>query len=170
MFGVILTFLDLFYTWIWLVEKLLLKCRWLFFFVVASRLFCKTMCTVTAKQYNCRFWSLQGLSKTWQQALHFLQTYKLVVFWLKGKHFSLLHVGQYTSPIVLILSTHNSFFLYLVDWNGALINKGLLGTKFILFSKEKACFVCFCRLYVLLQHKRNFVNKQPGSTFLHNRE
>ena len=32
------------------------------------------------------------------------------------------------------------------------------------FSKEKSCFVCFCRLYVLLWHKRNFVSKQPGST------
>ena len=32
------------------------------------------------------------------------------------------------------------------------------------FSKEKACFVCFCRLYVLLQLKRNLVNKQTGST------
>ena len=25
------------------------------FFVVATRLFCKTMCTVTAKEHNCRF-------------------------------------------------------------------------------------------------------------------
>ena len=31
-------------------------------------------------------------------------------------------------------------------------------------SKEKRCFVCFCRLFVLLWHKRNLVNKQPGST------
>ena len=26
------------------------------------------------------------------------------------------------------------------------------------------CFVCFCRLYVLLLRERNFVKKQPGST------
>ena len=31
-------------------------------------------------------------------------------------------------------------------------------------SKEKSCFICFCRLHVVLQHERNFVNKQPGST------
>ena len=31
------------------------KWRWLFFFVVATRLFCKIMFTVAAKQHNCRF-------------------------------------------------------------------------------------------------------------------
>ena len=30
-----------------------------FFFVVATRLSCKTMCTVTTKQHNCRFLVLE---------------------------------------------------------------------------------------------------------------
>ena len=42
---------------------------------------------------------------------------------------------QYTSPIAArtLLSTHNSFSLYLVDWNETLINNCLLGTKLIVF-------------------------------------
>ena len=39
--------------WLWLAEKFLQKWRWLF--VVATRLSCKTMCTVPTKQHNCRF-------------------------------------------------------------------------------------------------------------------
>ena len=31
------------------------KVEMVFFFVVATRLSCETMCTVTAKQQNCRF-------------------------------------------------------------------------------------------------------------------
>ena len=41
--------------WLWLAEKFLQKWRWLLVFVVATRFSCKTMCTVTAKQENCRF-------------------------------------------------------------------------------------------------------------------
>ena len=41
--------------WLWLAEKFLQKWRWFFFFVVATRLLCKTMCTVTSKQHNCQF-------------------------------------------------------------------------------------------------------------------
>ena len=41
--------------WSWLADKFLQKWRWLFFFVVATRLSCKKMCTATAKQHNCRF-------------------------------------------------------------------------------------------------------------------
>ena len=40
-----------------------------FFFVVATRLSCIIV----------GFWSLKGIFKTWQQALHFLQSQKLVV-------------------------------------------------------------------------------------------
>ena len=36
-----------------LAEKFLQKWRW--FFVVATRLSCKTMCTVTTKQHKCQF-------------------------------------------------------------------------------------------------------------------
>ena len=66
-------------------------------------------------------WSLKGIFRTWHQVMHFLQSYKLVfllVELLKSKkHFSFLHVGHYTSPIVscTLLSTFNFFFLYLFD-------------------------------------------------------
>ena len=42
-------------TWIWLSEKFLQIWRWFFFFVLATRLSCKTLCTVTAKQHSFRF-------------------------------------------------------------------------------------------------------------------
>ena len=45
-----------------------------FLFPSCGSFSCKTMCTVTA----VGFWSLKGIFKTWQQALLFLQSYKLV--------------------------------------------------------------------------------------------
>ena len=56
-FGLILAFFccGFGFAWNWLAENFLQKWRWLFFFVVATRLSCKKMCTVTAKQQNCRF-------------------------------------------------------------------------------------------------------------------
>ena len=44
----------------------------------------------------------------------------------------------------------------------------LLGTKFIFFSEEEACFVCFCRLDVFLEHERIFVNKTTKLYTFHN--
>ena len=46
--------------WLWLAEKFLQKWRWFFFFVVATRLFCKAMCSITAKQHNCWFLVFEG--------------------------------------------------------------------------------------------------------------
>ena len=40
--------------WLWLAKKFLQKWRWLSFFVIATRLSGKAMCTVTAKQHNCQ--------------------------------------------------------------------------------------------------------------------
>ena len=40
------------FAWNWLGEKFLQKWRWFFFFVVATCLSSKTMCTVTAKQHK----------------------------------------------------------------------------------------------------------------------
>ena len=41
--------------WLLLAEKFRQKWRWFFFFVVETRLSCKTMCAMTAKQNNSRF-------------------------------------------------------------------------------------------------------------------
>ena len=43
------------WAWLWLAEKFFQKCRWPLFFVVATRLSCKKLCTITAKQHCCRF-------------------------------------------------------------------------------------------------------------------
>ena len=46
--------------WLRLAEEFLRKRRWFLFFVVPTRLSCKTMCTVVAKERNCRFLVLKG--------------------------------------------------------------------------------------------------------------
>ena len=138
--------------WLWWAEKFLQKRRWFFFFVVATCLSFKTMCAVTAKQHFCRFLVLKGIFKTLQQALNFLQSLKLVVLLVeRWTHFSFLHVGQYTSPIVLILSTHKSFFLYLVDWNGTLTLNNCLSCNIFLAKKKRVLsvfvvFMCSCNV------------------------
>ena len=45
---------------LWLAEKVLQKWRW-FFSVVATRLFCQTMFTITTRQHDCRFLVLQRI-------------------------------------------------------------------------------------------------------------
>ena len=126
------------------------KTRWFFFFVVATRLFCTAMCSITAKQHNCRFLVLKRNIQNKTAGFALLTVVETSCFFLVEikPHFSILHVAQYTSPIVFMLSTHNSFFPYLIDWNVTLSRTCLSGTNF--FSKEKTFFVCFCRLYVLL--------------------
>ena len=123
--------------WLWLAEKFLQKWRWLFFFVGATRLSCKKMRTVTAKQHKCRFLVLKTNIQNVVAGFALFTVVETSRFFLVGMltYFSFLHVGQYTSPIVsrILLYTRNSVFLYLVDWNGTLSNSCLLGTKFIFF-------------------------------------
>ena len=44
------------------------------FFVIATRLSGKAMCSNTAKQHNCWFLVHNRKNQKWQQALHFLQS------------------------------------------------------------------------------------------------
>ena len=60
--------------WLREVEKLIQKWRLISFFIVATRFFCKPMCTITTKQHNCRFWTLKGRISLREQAFHFLQS------------------------------------------------------------------------------------------------
>ena len=89
------------------------KWRWLFFFVVATRLSCKTRCTVTAKLHSCRFLVLKGIFKTWQQALQFLQSLETSRF--IGKNVNTLFLSTcWTIHISNSLSyfvVHTQFFL-----------------------------------------------------------
>ena len=41
--------------WLWLAENFLQKWGWIFFFVIAIRLSCGKMCTITVKQHICQF-------------------------------------------------------------------------------------------------------------------
>ena len=148
--------------WVWLAQEFIQKCSRLFCFVVATRFSCKVMCTITAKQHNCRFLvhkrNIQNVAAGF--ALFTVgETSRFFGWNVKALFFSTCWTC-WTSPIVCctLLSTHNSFFLFLVGWKGTLSNNCLLGTQFFFLAK-KACFVCFCRLYVLLYHNRNFVNK-----------
>ena len=76
------------------------------------------MCTVTAKQQSCRFLVLKRNIQNVVAGFVIFTVVETSRF-IGGNLITLLifHVGQYTSPIVsrTLLSTHNSFFLYLVD-------------------------------------------------------
>ena len=63
--------------WLWLADNFPQKRRWLFFFVVATRLFCKTMSTISTKKTFVDFCSVNGILSTWEQVLQFLQSWKL---------------------------------------------------------------------------------------------
>ena len=121
--------------WIWLAEKFLQKWRWLFFFVVATRLSCKTMCTVTAKQQNCRFLVLKRHIQNVAAGFVLLTVVKISRFVRWNVNTLLIstcwtiHISDSLSYFVV---HRQCFFLYLVDWNGILSNS-LLGTKFIFF-------------------------------------
>ena len=122
--------------WIWLAENFLQMRRWFFFFISWLVFLAKQCLPLPTNNIIVAFWSLRGIFKRWQQALRFVQSEKLVVLLVNVRtHFSFLHVGQYTSPIVsrTLLSTHNSFFSYLVDWNATSGNNCWLATKFIFF-------------------------------------
>ena len=140
--------------WLWLAAKFHLKWRRLLFFVVATPLSCKTMCTVTAKQLNCRLLVLKRNIQNVEAG------------------FSLFTVGEYSRFIgrntnTLFSSTRSTihisnrllyfvvltqfFLLYLVDWIGTLSNNCLLGTEFIFFFSQKkrvlsdfVLFTCSC--------------------------
>ena len=139
--------------WLWLAKKFLQKWRWFFFFVVETRLSCKTMCAMTAKQYNCQFLVLktnfQNVAVGF--ALFTIVETSRFIGWEVKTLFVPTCWTKHISKNLLYSVVHTQvFFLYLVDWNRTFSNSCLLGTNFIFFSEEKACFICFCRFYMLL--------------------
>ena len=125
--------------WLWLAEKFLQKWRWFFFFVVATRLSCKTMCTVTAKPHNCRFLvlktNIQNLAAA--SALFTLVETSGFFDWNVNTLFIYTFWSIHICNSLLYFVVHTQFFLYLVDWNGAITDNCLLGTKFIFFLAKK---------------------------------
>ena len=67
---------------------------------------------------------------------------------------------------LLYLVVHTQFFFSIIGWlKWDIMYQLFVGYQVHHFlGKEKACFICFCRFYVLLKHEKIFVNKQPGST------
>ena len=147
--------------WLWLAEKFLQKRRWFFFFVVATHLFCKAMCSITAKQHN--YWFLI-LERNIQNVVAGFALFTVVetsrfLGW-NVKHFSFLHIGQFTSPIVscTLLSTHKSFFLCLGDWIGTLLDN-FLSVDIFLAKKKRVLsvfvvFTCSCNVKGTLWTKK----------------
>ena len=150
--------------WLWLAEKFLQKWRWFFCFVVATRLSCKTMCTVTAKQHNCRLLvlkrNIQNVAASF--ALFTVVETSRFIGWNVNTRFISTRWTTHISDSLDVV--HTQFFFSIFGWLKWEVIVVCWVTSSSSSSKEKPCFVCFGRLYVLLQHKRNFVNKQPGST------
>ena len=133
------------FAWNLLAEKSLEKWRWFLFFVVATRLSCKTMCTITTKQH-CRFLVLKRNFQNWAAGFALLTVVEnnRFISWIVNTRFISTCWTKHIYKIFLILlSTHNSSFLILVDWNGTLSNSCLLGTKFIFFQQRKIGFCLF---------------------------
>ena len=132
------------------------KWSWFFFFAVATRLFCKTMCTVTAKQHNCQFLVLR---RNFQNVTAGFALFRVIeTSHYIGWHVNILFVSTcwtihiFNSLLYFVVYTQ-FFFLYLVVWNRTLGNNCLLGTKFIFFLAKKkrvlsvfVVFTCSCNL------------------------
>ena len=124
------------WAWLQLAGKFLQKWTPIFFFAVATRVSCKTICTVTAKQHNCQFlvleWNFQNVAAGF--ALFTVEEISRFISWNRNTLFistcSTIHISN--SFLYFIVHTH-FFLFYLVDWKGALVNNCLLGTKFMLF-------------------------------------
>ena len=104
--------------WLWLAEKFLQKWRWFFFFVVATRLSCKTMCTVTAKQHNCRFLVLK---RNIQNVAAGFALFKVVetgrfICWNVNTLFISTCWTLHISDSLLYFVVHTQFFLSIFGW------------------------------------------------------
>ena len=104
--------------WLWLAEKLPQKWRWFFFFVVTTRLSCEAMCTVTAKQNNCRFLvlkrNIQNVAASF--ALSTVVKTNRFIGWNVNTFFVstcwTIHIADNLSYFVV----HTQFFLSIFGW------------------------------------------------------
>ena len=123
--------------WLWLAEQFLQTWRWFFFFVVATRLSWKTMCTVTAKQHICRFLVLERSIQNVAVGFAPLTVVETSRFF--GWNVNTLFIPTcgtiYISDSLSYFVVQTKFFLsiLLVDWNGTSSNSCLLSNKFIFF-------------------------------------
>ena len=104
--------------WFWLAERFLQKWRWLFFFIVATRLSCKTMCTITAKQHKCRFLVLERNVKKMAagfETLTFVKTSRFIG-WNENKVFICTCWTIHNSNSLLYFVFHTHIFLSIFGW------------------------------------------------------
>ena len=155
------------------------KWGWFFFLVVATRLSCETLCIISAKQHNCRVLVLERNVQNvaaGSALLAVVETSRFI-----GLNVNTLFISTcwtmhiFNSPSYFVV--HRCFFLYFVDWNELLGNNCLWVPSSSFFSKEKACFFCFCRLYVRCNKRElcepttrlhTFHNHKLISEMLHN--
>ena len=136
--------------WLWLAEKFLQKWRW--FLVIATRLSGKAMCTVTNKQHKCRFLVLKRSIQNVTAGFAFFTVVETSCFigWNVNTLFiSTCWTIHNSDSFPYSLSTYNSLFPYLVDWNGTLSKTCLSGN--ILAKKKRVLSVfvvstCSCNL------------------------
>ena len=142
------------YAWLWWAGKFLQKRRWIYFFVIATRLSCKTRCSVTAKQHNCRCFVLKREMQNVAAGFALFTVVETSRF--DGWNVNTLFISTcWTIHIFNSLSyfvAHTEFFFFYI-W---LVEMGQKLTivcwvpSLTFFSKEKASFVCSSCLYVLL--------------------
>ena len=136
--------------WIWLAEKFIQLWEWFFFFVVATRLSCKIMCTVTAKQQNFRFFVLKRNIQNVAAGFALftvVETSRFMGWNVNTLFFSAcwtIHISDSFSYFVI----HTQFFLSIFGW---------LKWKFVCqvtsFLAKKKCvlhvfvvFTCSCNI------------------------
>ena len=105
--------------WLWLAEEFLQK-WWMLFLVVATRLSCKTMCTITTKQHNSWFLVLRRIFQNVTVGFTLLTVVETrrFYFWLKCKHTYDFYILDNTHLQYLLLlgcpPTNLSFYIWLV--------------------------------------------------------
>ena len=106
------------FAWLWSAEKVLQKWRWFFFFVVATRLSCKTMCTITTKQHNCRFLVLKWIIKNMAAGFALFTLVKTIRFirWSVATFFISTCWKIHISNNLLYFVVHTQFFLSIFGW------------------------------------------------------
>ena len=105
-------------SWLWLVENFLQKWRWFSFFVIATRLSGKAMCSITAKQHNCRFLVLKRNIQNVAAGFALLTVVETSRFigWKVNTLFvstcGTIHISDNLSHFVV----HTQFFLSIFGW------------------------------------------------------
>ena len=102
--------------WLWLAEKFLQKCRWFFFFVIATRLSGKAMCSITAKQHNCWFLVLKRNIQNVEAGFAHFTVVETFIGWNVNTLFVSTCWTVRISNSLLYFVVHTQFFLSVFGW------------------------------------------------------